>query len=663
MTDRALSYRPDVDGLRAVAVLAVIAFHAFPSSMPGGFVGVDIFFVISGFLISGIILQGLESQRFTMAGFYARRVRRIAPSLLIVILASLSLGWNLLFATEYAQLARHVAASAAFVQNVNLWLESGYFDHAAETKPMLHLWSLAVEEQFYIVWPLVLTALWKYRQHLLPATMALGLLSFGACLFLATHSPSGAFYLPLTRFWELMLGAGLACWQMHRPRSARHPHTQAQPQAQLQAHLQSLVGALLIAAALLLIDKNTPFPGWWALLPTGGALLIIQAGPQSMINKWLLAARPMVAVGLLSYPLYLWHWPLLSFLRIGSGGHPPPVWVVACLLAALILSWLSVRVVERPVRAARAGRHVPTLLALLGTTLAVAGLIALNDGLPARAMARKLGDGNTQDVFAGARQPDGSCTRLLHLPPLREEICLSNAAQPRLLIAGDSHAMALYSSIYGHQTAVDALLLSAHGCELYPDLVYAPAYQKDWGSNCTDIARRVQSAIRSLPSIDTILLVNHYPQLDEAPSPYRSSERRLSQPAAFLQGLSPLITEAEKAGKHIVFVVDVPYLKQDPASCVQRLPWFKRPPCQYSLAAHLQLRQAYLAQVRQLQAAHPRLQVYDPTRLFCPGDTCLDQLDGHALYNDSNHISPYASAMVLRAMQAEGVMPRPSPGR
>lgn len=648
MSDTALIYRPDVDGLRAVAVLSVIAFHAFPSAMPGGFVGVDIFFVISGFLISGLILQGLNEQRFTMADFYKRRVRRIAPSLLIVMAISLALGWFLLFAAEYAQLARHIAASAAFVQNVNLWQESGYFDHAAETKPMLHLWSLAVEEQFYIVWPLLLAALWKRRQNLLPATMALGLLSFGACLYLLRHSPSAAFYLPATRFWELMMGACLACAQLRHPRSARHPR--------LPIHLSSLGGSMLIAGALLFIDKNTPFPGWWALLPTGGAVLIIHAGPQALVNKWLLASRPMVALGLVSYPLYLWHWPLLSFLRIGSGGHPPPAWIMACLLVALALAWLSTTLVERRIRAAQDGHHVPTLLVLLGATLAVACFIAMNEGLPERAMARKLGDGNTQDVFAGARQSDGSCSRLLQLPPLNEEICLSNAAAPRVLIAGDSHAMALYASIQGRQTAVDALLLSAHGCELYPELTYAPSYQKDWGSNCTDIARRIQSAIRSMPSIDTILLVNHYPQLDEAPSPYRRDAQRLSKPAAFLQGLSPLITEAEKAGKQMVFVVDVPYLKQDPATCIQRLPWFKRPSCRYSLAEHLQLRQTYLAHVRQLQAAHPRLRVYDPTHLFCPGNTCLDQLNGHALYNDANHISPYASGLILRDMQAQGLV-------
>ncbi|MBI2733436.1 MAG: acyltransferase [Aquabacterium sp.] len=643
------SYRPDIDGLRAVAVLSVIAFHAAPSAMPGGFVGVDIFFVISGFLISRLILQGLDQQRFTMADFYKRRVRRIAPTLLIVMLFSLVLGWFLLFAAEYAQLARHIAASAAFAQNVNLWQESGYFDHAADTKPMLHLWSLAVEEQFYIVWPLLLAALWKRRQNLLPATMALGLLSFGACLYLSRHSPSAAFYLPVSRFWELMLGACGAHVALYRPPPGRY------------ANLQSLVGALLIAGALLFIDKHTPFPGWWALLPTGGALLIIHAGPQAFVNKRLLSIGPLVALGLISYPLYLWHWPLLSFLRIGSGGYPPAVWIAACLLAALILAWISTTLVERRIRAAQDGRHVPTLLALLGTTLAVACLIAVNEGLPERTMARKLGDGNTQDVFAGARQSDGSCSRLLQLPPLHEEICLSNAAAPRLLVAGDSHAMALYASIRGRHTAVDALLLSAHGCELYPELTYAPSYQKDWGSNCTDIARRVQSAIRSMPSIDTILLVNHYPQLDEAPSPYRSDAQRLSKPAAFLQGLSPLITEAEKAGKQIVFVVDVPYLKQDPATCIQRLPWFKRPSCRYSLAEHLQLRQTYLAHVRQLQAAHPRLRVYDPTHLFCPGNSCLDQLEGHALYNDANHISPYASGLILRDMQTKGLVHLTSP--
>lgn len=202
-------YRPDIDGLRAVAILAVVLFHAFPGKMPGGFIGVDIFFVISGFLISTIIFSSLERDRFSLVEFYVRRIRRIFPALIVVLLTSLVVGWFTLFPDEYKQLGTHTAAGAAFIQNFILWRESGYFDNAAESKPLLHLWSLAVEEQFYIFWPLLLAFVWKRQWSFLKITAAIGLASFAANIYLMHRSPTAAFFLPISRFWELMVGGGL----------------------------------------------------------------------------------------------------------------------------------------------------------------------------------------------------------------------------------------------------------------------------------------------------------------------------------------------------------------------------------------------------------------------------------------------------------------------
>src|SRR5687768_8357422 len=201
------AYRPDVDGLRAVAVLAVLAFHAFPHAMPGGFAGVDVFFVISGFLITGIILDDLERGRFTIAGFYWRRIRRIFPALILVLTACLVLGWVLLLPDEYRQLGKHVAAGAGFIANLALWAEAGYFDWSAELKPLLHLWSLGVEEQYYLVWPLLLLF---FRRWTLGLIVGIGVLSFALNLYMTAKYPSAAFYLPMTRFWELLIGSALA---------------------------------------------------------------------------------------------------------------------------------------------------------------------------------------------------------------------------------------------------------------------------------------------------------------------------------------------------------------------------------------------------------------------------------------------------------------------
>jgi peptidoglycan/LPS O-acetylase OafA/YrhL len=221
MSREAFSYRPDIDGLRAVAVGAVLIFHAFPKKLPGGFVGVDIFFVISGFLITGIILKELESGKFTYTGFYARRIRRIFPALALVLAATLLVGWATLAPGEFRELSKHTVGGAGFVSNLILWRESGYFDPVGQSKPLLHLWSLGIEEQFYIGWPLLLAALFRRTRKILPAVGLFALVSF--CFTIATVSgdPVSAYYSPATRIWELLIGAGLLSGE--EPASVRGP--------------------------------------------------------------------------------------------------------------------------------------------------------------------------------------------------------------------------------------------------------------------------------------------------------------------------------------------------------------------------------------------------------------------------------------------------------
>lgn len=332
------NYRPDIDGLRAVAVLSVVAYHFSPLTLPGGFVGVDIFFVISGFLISTIIFSSLERERFSLFQFYVRRIRRIFPALILVLASCLALGRFVLFSEEYQELGKHVAASAGFVQNFSLLGESGYFDNKAVTKPLLHLWSLAIEEQFYMFWPLLLAFVWKRNWNFLKITAIVAVLSFTANVYLIHRNPSSAFYLPVSRFWELMAGSVLAYLAMHRPALI-----------QQYQNTQSVFGFALILLGLAFLDKETIFPGWWALFPTLGAFLIISAGQNAWLNQKLLANRILVWIGLISYPVYLWHWPLLTFLRIEEG-FPSRIERVAAVFIAFVLSWLTYRFVEKPLR-------------------------------------------------------------------------------------------------------------------------------------------------------------------------------------------------------------------------------------------------------------------------------------------------------------------------
>ena len=351
---RAEFYRPDIDGLRGVAVLAVVGFHAFPGIVPGGFVGVDVFFVISGFLISSIIFSGIEAGRFSFRAFYARRIRRIFPALAIVLGACLAAGWFLLLAEPFAQLGKHAAGGAGFISNYLLWEEAGYFDEAAETKPLLHLWSLGIEEQFYLLWPLLVFLAHRPGANLLLVTSIVLAASIAANLEGIRRDLVGTFYSPVTRFWELSAGSVLAYASVATAASpiagaARLLRARAIERTAIRDGLAA-IGLALIVVAVFGLDRTRHYPGLWALLPVAGSFLLILAGPSALPNRWLLARRSIVWLGLISYPFYLWHWPLLTFARLIAGGTPPAALRLALLAVALLLSWATYALLERPIR-------------------------------------------------------------------------------------------------------------------------------------------------------------------------------------------------------------------------------------------------------------------------------------------------------------------------
>lgn len=285
-------YRPDIDGLRAIAVLSVVIYHAFPTLLTGGFVGVDIFFVISGFLISTIIFGSLDNSSFSFSEFYARRVKRIFPALIVVLLACLSFGWLSLIPDEFMQLGKHVVGGAGFISNIMLWSESGYFEAAADSKPLLHLWSLGIEEQFYIFWPAIAWVMWKFRLNALTFTVLLALFSFGLNIAKIHTDATSVFFMPHTRMWELLAGTVLAYiamyWQNQRifvivdKLISPIIYSDKRPaDGSTTKNLLSLFGLMLIAASICLLTSTLSFPGYWAVFPCVGAALIIYAGPDT----------------------------------------------------------------------------------------------------------------------------------------------------------------------------------------------------------------------------------------------------------------------------------------------------------------------------------------------------------------------------------------------
>ncbi|MBP5958557.1 acyltransferase [Pseudomonas anatoliensis] len=628
-------YRADIDGLRAIAVLAVVGFHAFPSFIRGGFVGVDVFFVISGFLISGIIFGSLDHATFSFAEFYSRRIRRIFPALIIVLLFTLLAGWFLLFVDEYSQLGKHTAAGAGFVSNLVLWGESGYFDNSAETKPLLHLWSLGIEEQFYIVWPILLWAFHKARLNFLWVLVGVACASFLLNIIGVEKDQVATFYSPQTRFWELLAGSALAYLLMYRPSGSEAVN------GKLLRNLKALLGAFLVGSALVLASKDRAFPGWWATLPVLGSALLISAGPHAWLNRVVLSNRVLVWVGLISFPLYLWHWPLLSFARIVQGGEPSFAMRTALVAASIALAWATYVVIERRTKHVRS--LAPVLVFMMLVIGATGFAIFTNGGAPARAIAVK-----STDLQPAKDIPDyRACTGagLSGLDMCKEP----GTVAPNIALVGDSHADDKFPGIVARDTQRSWILLANNSCP--------PVLGVSVVGSQPDCSRRMEAIFGWLQQQEGVRVVvlsffgGYFLPTKYAADHVKSGlgpgfvkismdgVEGLSYADMFKAGLDNAISRLEGSGKRVVVNIDAPELPWFPRDCL-RNPLMNctltRPDV---LARQGELRRMLEA----LQAKHPKLEVYDPLGVFCENDVCSISKGGVLLYRDSHHLSERGS--------------------
>jgi peptidoglycan/LPS O-acetylase OafA/YrhL len=396
----------------------------------------------------------MERTSFRFTQFYIRRIRRIFPALIVVLIGCLVAGWLVLFSIEYMALGKHIVGSAVFVSNFVLWRETGYFDKAAATKPLLHIWSLGIEEQFYIIWPLLLYLTRKRRAATLMLLLLLLVISFTLNVRSVHADPAADFYSPLTRFWELMAGAVLAYSSLYRerlpgvfrklPRPALQTFDASAAPVSKARNVTALTGLLLIVGAVLTIDETREFPGWWALLPVIGTYLLIASGPLTWINNKLLASRGLVAIGLISYPLYLWHWPLLSFIRIIDGQKPSWETATLAILFSFALAWLTYLVVERPLRF---GKSAPIKAAILFVAMGMTGsagyLIYANNGFAFR-------NASAEDVVAAAHDYEISEGLALGNPDADETVMVGDSTMgqyiPRVRRLIEQHAIDLDSN-------------------------------------------------------------------------------------------------------------------------------------------------------------------------------------------------------------------------
>lgn len=502
-----MRYRTDIDGLRAIAVLPVVAFHAQIPQVSGGFTGVDVFFVISGYLISSIILSEVEAGRFSLASFYERRIRRIFPALIAMLLVSSALACMFLLPAELEEYANTLVAAMFSASNFYFWSGSGYFDVAAEQQPLLHTWSLAVEEQFYLLFPLLLMAIRRvFPDRLRAAIIALTVASFVLSVIEVLVAPLRAFYFPHTRAWELLLGTLLAM------------NILPAVNARWANNLISAGGLALIMLAVLTFQPSTPFPGAHALIPCLGAAMIIHAGRGAeTLTSRLLSWKPLVFIGLISYSLYLWHWPLIYFQNNFSllfSGLPGPASKALLVLGSIVLAAMSWWFIERPFRAGPLRPSKRVLLVMSGAaTAAICGIaigLLSSQGLPWRFSTDELQAASYLEYDPSTDFRKGECfaTNDVGDDPsfaeLKDDPCLRRVeGQRNFLLFGDSYAADLWFGLSHAMRDVNWLQATGAGCKPLFDAV---AIQLRSSERCARLRQRIFAEYLVKNPVDAVVI-------------------------------------------------------------------------------------------------------------------------------------------------------------
>lgn len=647
-------YRPDIDGLRALAIVSVVIFHAFPAEFAGGFIGVDVFFVISGFLITRILLKHCQAGTFTFTDFYARRIRRIFPALIVVLAACLVMGWFALLAHEYRQLGKHVAAAAGFVSNLALLGEAGYFDNASETKPLLHLWSLGIEEQFYLLWPVLIWWVWKKGLNQLAVMGLVVVVSFAWNIWLVKTDQAAAFYLPQTRVWELAVGGLLACVELHR--KPRFLHGRSNPWNESVPHGLSLLGAGLLLYGFVTIDKADAFPGWQAWIPVLGVALVLRAGGGAWLNRTVLARPAMVWVGLISFPLYLWHWPLLSLARIIEGQTPSLLVRLGAVLLAVSLAWATYALLEkriaRPTRAKAKTIALLTVLFLLG---AAGYWVYQGAGLPGRAVLANLPP-PIQKLEEDEASQRSSCMAQYGMQAEKMRYCRLSigAAPPSVALVGDSHAAALFSGlseVLKHKNNEGLLMM---GGWLFVDAILYPEGKREETESYTGGGKATAFVARE-KSIDTVIMAARGPVFINTHHPFHLLNRPeiVDKKLVYETALRSVLDLMLENGKKIIFVLEVPTLGVDPEACQDRRPVrlsAHAHECRISRAAYEASHGEYRKRMAAVLKDYPAVRVFDPAAYLCDQSYCYGKHDGTVLYGDDNHLSHGGSSLLAQEL-------------
>lgn len=698
-----INYRPDIDGLRAIACLSVVIYHAFPTVLIGGFTGVDIFFVISGFLISSILFRELTNPqnpgKINIIDFYIRRIRRIFPALIAVLITCLALGYFVLFPDEYALLGKHTSGGAVYINNILLYKESGnYFDVASSAKPLLHLWSLGVEEQFYLIFPLILWAIYRFNINFVFGITVFTVISFICNKNAINHSnQTAAFYLPQFRFWELSIGAILAyIVEYHKVFVDKFKQFTKETlikniflrdsniviKDSTLNNIFSIIGLLLIIIGILTVKQNLKFPGTRALIPVFGALFIIAVGKEAFINKNILSNKIMVFLGQISYPLYLWHWPLLSFAYICSGDTPDIYVRILAICIAVALSIITYLFIEPPLRYGKYSKiKASALLIILIVLGAIGNFINFEKGIPSRYHHNIDDIKKIQNLHKLIDKSAERCKKTLieyhKYTDDKECVFQKESESNTVAVIGDSHARFLsYGLIEAFEKdgSESVVRFSISGNPPFLDMIRVD--KKNAG---LDIALRIAfNHVLNQNNIKFVILANYPIEwfdvhgvdreiIDPSYSDLYKNYKNFSiidiqdpteknRTILLERGLRRTFDLLKKHGKKVIFVMDNPDFFFDPKECIKRnfnplknynMLSNKCNPSRKSLEKNY-IRVWYNSILKKVCADYDNVILYNSFDSLCTETTCPLIIDGNLLYRDKDHISVEGSRLIAK---------------
>ena len=660
-----MKYRAEIDGLRALAVIPVILFHAGFKTFSGGFVGVDVFFVISGYLITTIILAEKQAGTFSIINFYERRARRIMPALFLVMFACLLFAWFWLSPQDMKSFSQSLVAVSAFASNILFWRTSGYFDTATELKPLIHTWSLAVEEQYYVLFPLFLLLTWKLGKRWIVALLALiGLISLSTAQWGSQIYPSFTFYQLPTRGWEILVGAFVAFYYANY-NNLKHK--------QITRQLGSLLGFLLITYAIFAFDEQTPFPSLYTLAPTlGSALIILFATHKTLVGK-ILGTKLFLGTGLISYSTYLWHQPLFVFARYTSLNEPSLLLMAALCVVSIALAYLSWKYVERPFRNKhRFSRKQVFFYSALCSTLFIAfGLIGyFSDGFPDRvdySPSRKLLSTN-MSVF---EEQVEFCWGKIKNSPSVESACRigSLSSKPSFAIIGDSSTGALVAPLNSESLnhGISGFSYTFRSCP--PLKSINPTKFSDEEKSCSDLRKSFFNGLKQNSSIpNTVIVGARYPILiskqrfDNKEGGVEPGDKwvwdthtnnDIEYKKAISENLITSIKSILKSGRKVILIYPIPEAGWDVPKRLGQI---------YKINHHINPDDASTSFLRFIERNKDAYEALDaigedknlvrikPEDVFCNTyvkDRCVTNINGDPLYFDNNHLSNYGARLVV----------------